>query len=234
MPGGPDLILTVTRSGVRAAIPAGFPETMLCMPVRHLTMPVPQIMGFLWGRNPAGPCIRKQDRAMRYKIVRKQPNSKMCLVCGLQNDFGLYTSFYELENGELLAIFKPRKEHQSYPGRLHGGIVSTILDETIGRAIMISHADRFWGVTVEITIRFKQPVPLDHELRVIGRITRDAKKIFEGTGEILLADGSVAAEAHGKYMKLPLEQIADFKAEEQNWKVRNMPEDPEFVDIEKK
>jgi len=171
---------------------------------------------------------------MRYKVVRKQPNSKMCLVCGLQNEFGLYTSFYELENGELLALFRPRQEHQSYPGRLHGGIVSTILDETIGRAIMIGHAEKYWGVTIEITVRFRKPVPLDQELRVIGRITRDAKRMFEGTGEILLEDGSVAAEGKGKYMKLPLEEIADFNAAEQNWRVNNMPDDPEFIDITRK
>jgi len=155
----------------------------------------------------------------------------MCLVCGLKNKFGLYTSFYELDNGELLAVFKPREEHQSYPGRLHGGIISTILDETIGRAIMIRHAHAFWGVTMEITVRFKKLVPLDQELRVIGRITKDSRRVFEGTGEILLPDGTVAAEGQGKYMKLPLEKIADFNAEEQDWQVNSLPDDPEYVEI---
>jgi len=169
---------------------------------------------------------------MRYKVTRKQPNSKMCLVCGLRNEFGLYTSFYELENGELMALFKPREVHQSYPGRLHGGIVSTILDETIGRAIMISHSQEFWGVTMEITVRFKRPVPLNEELRVIGRITRDSKRIFEGTGEILLPDGTVAAEGQGKYMKLSLEQIADFNVDEQDWRVVVGSDDPEFVEFQ--
>jgi len=168
---------------------------------------------------------------MRYRIRKKQPNSKMCLVCGLQNGFGLYTSFYELENGELLAIFKPREVHQSYPGRLHGGIVSTILDETIGRAIMIRHDHEFWGVTMEITVRFKKPVPLEEELRVIGRIIKDTKRTFEGTGEILLADGTVAAQAQGKYMKLPLDKIADFNTDEQEWQVVRLPDDPEFVEF---
>lgn len=168
---------------------------------------------------------------MKYKVTRKQHNSKMCLVCGLDNKFGLYTSFYELENGELLAIFKPRKEHQSYPGRLHGGIVSTILDETIGRAIMIAHEDAYWGVTVEISVKFRQPVPLDQELRVIGRITRDSKRVFEGTGEVLLGDGTVAAEAHGKYLKMPLDKIADFDADEQKWEVKRLPTDPTYVEI---
>lgn len=168
---------------------------------------------------------------MRYRVVQKQPNSKMCLVCGLDNGFGLYTSFYELDNGELLAIFKPREEHQSYPGRLHGGIVSTILDETIGRAIMVGHEDIYWGVTVEISVKFRQPVPLDQELRVIGRITRDSKRMFEGAGELLLDDGTVAAEAHGKYLKMPLEKIADFDAEEQKWEVKTLPTDPTSVEI---
>ena len=155
----------------------------------------------------------------------------MCLVCGLKNPFGLYTAFYELENGELLAVFTPREEHQSYPGRLHGGIVSTILDETIGRAVMIQHDHEFWGVTMEITVRFRKPVPLGRELHVLGRITRDSKKIFEGAGEIVLADGTVAAEASGKYLKLPLEKIADFDADEQEWKVVNLPQDKEYIEI---
>jgi len=134
---------------------------------------------------------------MQHKVITKQPNSKMCLVCGLKNPFGLHTSFFELDNEELLAIFAPREEHQSYPGRLHGGISSTILDETMGRAIMIKSTDEVWGVTVELNIRFKKPVPLDQELRAIGRITKDSNRFFEGTGELLLEDGTVAAEGQG-------------------------------------
>ncbi|MBU0673535.1 MAG: PaaI family thioesterase [Proteobacteria bacterium] len=168
---------------------------------------------------------------MRHLVTKKQQNSKSCLVCGLQNDFGLHTSFYELDSGELMALFRPRKEHQSYPGRLHGGLSSTILDETIGRAIMITHPDQF-GVTVEITVRFKKPVPLDIDLRVIGRITKDSSRFFEGTGEIILADGTIAVEGHGKYLKMPLEKIAEYdQGDEENWRVIDLPDDPEFFDF---
>jgi len=119
---------------------------------------------------------------MLLKVTGKQPNSKMCLVCGLKNQFGLHTNFYELDNNELLAIFKPRKEHQSYPGRLHGGIISTILDETIGRAIMIQSEGAIWGVTIDLQIRFKKPAPLDEKLRVVGRITQNSSRFFEAPG----------------------------------------------------
>ena len=168
---------------------------------------------------------------MRFQIKNKQPNSKMCLVCGLKNLAGMHSAFYELVNGELLGLFTPRQEHQSYPGRLHGGIISAILDETMGRAIMIAYAENFWGVTMEIKVRFKKPVPLDKELRVVGRITRDTNRFFEGTGELLLPDNSIAAEGQGKYLKLPLAQIADFNREEQEWRVVPLPDDPDFVDL---
>ena len=168
---------------------------------------------------------------MLHTVTAKQPNSRMCLVCGLKNPFGLHTSFFELDNDELLAVFKPKEEHQSYPGRLHGGIISTILDETMGRAIMIQSEDDIWGVTVDLQIRFKKPVPLDEELRVIGRITKDSSRFFEGTGELLLQDGTVAAEGHGKYLKIPLEKIADFDVDHQEWRVVTSPEDPEEVTL---
>jgi uncharacterized protein (TIGR00369 family) len=167
---------------------------------------------------------------MRYRVKGKQQNTKMCLVCGLKNNFGLRAAFYELENDELLAIFRPMREHQGYPGRLHGGIATAILDETIGRAIMIHHDD-LWGVTMECSTRYRKPVPLGEEIRVVGRITKITHRYFEGTGEILLSDGRVAVEGRGKYIKLPLDKIADFNFDEQEWRVTPSAADPQEVEL---
>jgi uncharacterized protein (TIGR00369 family) len=167
---------------------------------------------------------------MKHKVTSKQKNCKMCLVCGLKNRFGLKAFFYELENDEVVAVFKPIEEHQSYPGRLHGGIATAILDETIGRAIMVKQDNEIWGVTAEISTRYKEPIPLDEELRVVGRITKETKRFFEGTGEILLQNGKIAATGRGKYIKLPLEEIADFDAIEQEWKIT--PSDKDLFEIE--
>jgi len=145
---------------------------------------------------------------MKHTVNAAQNISRMCMVCGTENDLGLHAKFYELDDGALLGLFAPLDVHQSYPGRLHGGISSAILDETIGRAVNISDKDA-WGVTVELSVRFRKPVPLDGEIRAIGRITKDSRRIFEGTGEILLPDGTVAVEATGRYMKMPIEKIAD-------------------------
>ena len=167
----------------------------------------------------------------QHKVTKKQYNSKMCLVCGLKNPYGLHAHFYELDNGELLAIFRPREEHQGYPGRMHGGILTAVIDETIGRAITMHYDEMIWGVTMEFNIKFKKPVPTDAEIRVLGRITEDEGRIFIGTGEIVLPDGRVAVEGHGKYMKLPLEKIADFDESEQEWRIVYTPDDPKTVEI---
>ncbi len=168
---------------------------------------------------------------MRYKVIKKQPNTKMCLVCGLDNHVGLRTTFFELENEELLGIFNSIEEHQSYPARLHGGIAAAILDETIGRAIMIKYGNEIWGVTLEFTSRYKKPLPVNQKLRAITRITMDNNRSFHGTGEILLDDGTVAVEGTGKYVKLPYSKIAESDVQHMGWEIRHDPEDPVEVEI---
>lgn len=168
---------------------------------------------------------------MRVKVRQKQPNSKMCFVCGMHNSFGLKSSFYELEDGQLLAIFQPADEHQGYPGRLHGGIAATILDETIGRAIMLTHADNIWGVTVDFSMKLRKPVPIEGEIRVLARIVSEGTRSFQGEGEILLADGRVAVEGKGRYLKMDIDKIADFDHQGEEWLVVARPDDPEFVEL---
>jgi uncharacterized protein (TIGR00369 family) len=159
---------------------------------------------------------------VNHRVRAVQNVSRMCLVCGLENSAGLKARFFEVDSGELVGVFQPRAEHQSYPGRLHGGIASAILDETIGRAINVAETQT-WGVTVEFSVRFRKPVPLDREVRAVGRITKNSRRLFEGTGEIVLEDGSVAVEARGKYLKMPLEGVTDIGFSEREWFRDDLP-----------
>lgn len=165
---------------------------------------------------------------MKRPVTASQNISSMCLVCGKDNPMGLKTRFYELDGGEVAGVFTPRPELQGYPGRLHGGLCSTLLDETIGRALNLTDPDA-WGVTVELTVRYRQPVPLDADIKAIGRITKDGGRMYEGSGEIRLADGSVAVEATGRYLRLPIERIADGDFESQ-WFADDRPV-PDEIDI---
>lgn len=145
---------------------------------------------------------------MTERVTGVQNVSRMCAVCGIENTSSLGARFYTLESGELAGVFMPQEEHQGYPGRLHGGLASTILDETIGRAVNMTDPDA-WGVTIELTVKYRKPVPLDGEVVARARITKDSGRMFEGSGEIRLADGSVAVEARGRYLRLPIEKIAE-------------------------
>jgi uncharacterized protein (TIGR00369 family) len=164
-------------------------------------------------------------------ITSKQPNSRMCFVCGLKNAFGLKAAFYNLETGEVVAKFTPREEHQGYPGRLHGGIAASVLDEVIGRAVNPQGLAAVWGVTVELTVKYRKPIPLGQTLTAVGRITQRKGRFFEGSGEILLSDGSLALEAKGRYMELPLEKIAQSEIDELEWGVVPLPEDPTELEL---
>jgi uncharacterized protein (TIGR00369 family) len=152
--------------------------------------------------------------------MKKQPTSRMCFVCGESNPAGVHVRFYEQDDGSLLARFTGADPHQGYPGRMHGGVISAIMDETMGRAIMIAHGEAIWGVTAELSIRFLKPVPLGVELTAIGRIVCEKSRTFEGSGELYLPDGAVAVEGRGKYIKLDISRIADFDAEREQWYVR--------------
>ena len=129
-----------------------------------------------------------------------------------------------------MAVFTPREEHQSYPGRTHGGVSAAMLDETIGRAITAFEPE-IWGVTVELKLRYKKPVPLGVELKAIGRVTSNNRRLFEGTGEILLPDGTVAVTAEGRYMKMSIDKITqgDFEMDEEMFLV---PRDTDPKEVE--
>jgi len=58
----------------------------------------------------------------------KQTNSRMCFVCGIDNSIGLHLHFYPDDEGRCIARFRPQPHHQGYPGQLHGGLISTLLD----------------------------------------------------------------------------------------------------------
>jgi acyl-coenzyme A thioesterase PaaI-like protein len=168
---------------------------------------------------------------VKHKVLKKQHISRMCFVCGEKNNYGLHAKFYETDANELVALINPSEQHQGYPGRMHGGIAATILDETIARSICNGKDEQLWGVTLELKTRFRKPVPLGQELKVVGRVTSEGTRSFEGTGEIVLPDGEIAVSAEGKYMKVNIDRITNQTGMDDDWYFSDSPDDPSEIEI---
>lgn len=143
---------------------------------------------------------------MKVKVKRKQTNAKMCIICGMQNDLGVKAQFYEMENGMLCSLFQFKEQHQSYPERVHGGLITALLDEMIGRVVWTIEPETF-GVTTSIKVDFKKPVPYGVPLKGVSYITKNSSRLFYASGEIGDMDNNVLAKAEGVYLKMPTSKI---------------------------
>jgi acyl-coenzyme A thioesterase PaaI-like protein len=149
-------------------------------------------------------------------IMDKQPNSRMCFVCGIENPIGLHLHFYTDDEGRCVARFQPRQEHQGFPGQLHGGIISTLLDETMGRVLQPMDV---WAMTGTLEIKYRKPVPLDKELTVTGELVRNRNRVYEARGDIRLPDGTPLVEGKGMYIRIPDEVVEEAKSSLDFWEV---------------
>ena len=144
------------------------------------------------------------------KVISKQTNSKMCIICGLENALGVKASFYNMEDNSVGARFMFKEEHQSYPERVHGGMISALLDELAGRALWVTNPE-LMGVTANMTIKFRKPVPYNVLLLGRGNITKRSGRIFSAEAQIFDENKNVLAELTGNYVILPNDQITSKK-----------------------
>ncbi len=140
----------------------------------------------------------------------------MCFVCGRENPIGMHMHFFADADGRVHAEYVPREEEQGFPGVVHGGVLTTMLDELIGRTAI---AGDWWCMTAKLEVRFKKPVPVGMPLKLKGEITKTDGRLLQGRGEIRLADGTLAAEANGTYLRIPADQVEKWKSALQWWRV---------------
>ena len=150
------------------------------------------------------------------KCTKVQNISRDCVVCGDKNPFSLFTKFFETEDDFVVGELVAKEHHQSYPGRMHGGMISACIDEVIGRAVQIKDPD-IWGVTGELKIRFLKPTPLNETLRCFGKLTFENSRLFKGVAVLETKNGELLATGEATYVKLEVDKIADGGLSEDDW-----------------
>lgn len=157
-----------------------------------------------------------------------QPNSRMCFVCGVGNVCGLKLRFYSTAPNQVETVVNLPSSYQGYPGIAHGGIIATILDETMGRAALAGDQSERLLMTGKMEIKYRHSVPLNQDILVRGEITKDRGRIVVAQGEAILLDGTVAVEATGTMLEIPAEELEKLKTPEVGWRVYN---DAEFEQL---
>ncbi|MEE4256113.1 MAG: PaaI family thioesterase [Bacteroidales bacterium] len=90
-----------------------------------------------------------------------------CFGCAPSNEFGLQMEFYD-EGEETVCEWQPKQHFQGYGNILHGGIISTMMDEIASWYVFTKLKTA--GVTYKLEVNFRSPVYTDK-----GCITLRAK-----------------------------------------------------------
>ena len=148
----------------------------------------------------------------------KQPNSRQCFICGLENTVGLHMHFYDTVPDEVTAEYTAPDHYQGYPGILHGGVTAAILDEAAGRAFMGADPDTSnFMVTAELKVKYKKQVPTGKPLKIVGRRGKRIRWTAEATSAIYDTDGTLLAQAFA-ILDVPKQLPAEDR-EKLGWKV---------------
>jgi uncharacterized protein (TIGR00369 family) len=121
-----------------------------------------------------------------------------CFVCGPNNPIGLKLDF-SLDGEVMTTEFIPRKEHQGYKNIVHGGIISTLLDE-----IMVKLAIELGmpAVTAQMDIRLRKSARVGEKLIFSAEILEDTSKLLLTHAKAVTDNGEIVAEAKAKLVRI--------------------------------
>jgi len=153
-------------------------------------------------------------------MVETQPSSRSCFVCGRENAAGLRTRWVgDDAAGEARATVVLEERFHGFPGLVHGGIVSALLDEAMVRALLLRGDFDDLMVTAKMEITFRRATPTGQPVTVAGRILKRGTSRANAEAEIRLADGTVTARAQGLLLRQPPEVASAWAEERSHWRV---------------
>ncbi|HSH00835.1 MAG TPA: PaaI family thioesterase [candidate division Zixibacteria bacterium] len=119
-----------------------------------------------------------------------------CFVCGENNTQGLALKF-TWDGLVCRTEFTASEQFAGYRRVLHGGIIASILDEVMIKAIL---AQGIIAVTGELTIKYRSPARSGDLLSFTGEVTEQSARLIRTVGRALNDAGDLIAEAHAKYV----------------------------------
>ena len=122
-----------------------------------------------------------------------------CFGCGQANPVGLHLEFLLAADQSVVCVPAVPDTFEGPAGYLHGGIIATLLDETMSKAV---RARGFTAMTRHMEVDYLRPVPSATALRLEGRITRNEGRKHWTEAKILDGKGTVLAQAKGIFIEV--------------------------------
>jgi acyl-coenzyme A thioesterase PaaI-like protein len=141
-------------------------------------------------------------------------------VCGRDNPLGLRTQWVsDRAAGEVRALVEIPEHFNGYPGTVHGGVLSALLDEASVRTALLDGGFDDLLVTAKLEVTFRRRTPTCTPLVVAARITRRGGARVSAEAEVRLEDGTVTARAEALLAKPPPDVAAGWEQERPYWRV---------------
>jgi uncharacterized protein (TIGR00369 family) len=120
--------------------------------------------------------------------MKPEPDD-FCFACGPKNPHGLHLQGFRIEGEEYVFNWTPEPHVQGWRGIVHGGIITTVLDEAMTRLL--------WelgmvAVTAEIAVRFLRPLPVGTNTQVTARKTQERGRMVRAEATISDKTGTYA------------------------------------------
>jgi uncharacterized protein (TIGR00369 family) len=122
-----------------------------------------------------------------------------CFGCGHANAHGLQLEFLLAEDGTVVCPTMVADTFEGHPGYLHGGIIATLLDETMSKAV---RARGLTAMTRHLEVDYKRPVPSRTAIRMEGRVVRSEGRKHWVEAKIVEEGGSALASGKGLFVEV--------------------------------
>ena len=127
-----------------------------------------------------------------------------CYGCCPDNPIGARMRFYE-DGEDIVSVWQPTQNHQSWINTLHGGIQAVLLDEVCG--LVVFHKLQTAGVTAKMEMRYRKPVStLQPYIKLRGRLREMHRNVAVVDGELLSSDGELLCSCECTYFTFSKEQ----------------------------
>ena len=113
----------------------------------------------------------------------------MCFACGKGNPIGLKLGF-RFEGEEYVTEFEVRPEYQGWAGIVHGGLLATILDETMARLLWEKELN---AITGRLNVRYRDRLSVGESVTVRARIAKQRLPLIETSAEASFAEATAVS-----------------------------------------